>query len=169
MSWFNHINQGSNQQRQQPIDNHRVSDADISCSPLHGLRGSNMTTQGRIFVSSGPTENFPSALQGVSCPPSLGNLSCTSPSACQAKDLEPISYVSLQEQRCVLSWFQGWTATQREQFLQDLLGKAVPGKVCTLLDSLSTLQVPFALQYSSLFGVISDTASITALSFLHPF
>lgn len=41
----------------------------------------------------------------------------------------------------MLSWFQGWSASQRERFLQDLLGKAVPGKVCTLLDSLSTLQV----------------------------
>uniref|UniRef100_A0A3Q0RCP3 Chromosome 14 open reading frame 119 n=1 Tax=Amphilophus citrinellus TaxID=61819 RepID=A0A3Q0RCP3_AMPCI len=57
------------------------------------------------------------------------------------REPEPISYVTLQEQRCVLSWFQGWTAAQRERFLQDLLGKAVPGKVCTLLDSLSTLQV----------------------------
>uniref|UniRef100_A0A3B4WCB8 Chromosome 14 open reading frame 119 n=1 Tax=Seriola lalandi dorsalis TaxID=1841481 RepID=A0A3B4WCB8_SERLL len=59
----------------------------------------------------------------------------------QVGDPEPISYVTLQEQRCVLSWFQGWTATQRDRFLQDLLGKAVPGKVCTLLDSLNTLQV----------------------------
>lgn len=84
------------------------------------------------------SEDFPSAPQGVVSPPSLENLSCVSASAGQE---EPISYATLQEQRCVLSWFQGWTATQRERFLQDLLGKAVPGKVCTLLDSLSTLQV----------------------------
>ncbi|XP_022603786.1 uncharacterized protein C14orf119 homolog [Seriola dumerili] len=86
-------------------------------------------------------EDFPSAPQSVVSPPSLENLSCASPSAGQVGDPEPISYVTLQEQRCVLSWFQGWTAAQRERFLQDLLGKAVPGKVCTLLDSLSTLQV----------------------------
>lgn len=52
-----------------------------------------------------------------------------------------MSYVTLQEHRCVLSWFLVWTTPQRERFLQDLLGKAVPGKVCTLLDSLNTLQV----------------------------
>ncbi|XP_026170287.1 uncharacterized protein C14orf119 homolog [Mastacembelus armatus] len=85
-------------------------------------------------------EDFPTAGQVV-CPPSLENLSCASSSPSQVRKPEPISYVTLQEQRCVLSWFQGWTATQRERFLQDLLGKAVPGKVCTLLDSLSTLQV----------------------------
>ncbi|XP_058499595.1 uncharacterized protein C14orf119 homolog [Solea solea] len=88
------------------------------------------------------TDDFPSAPQGVvSSPPSLENLSCTSPNAGQVRQPEPISYVTLQEQRCVLSWFQGWSAIQRERFLQDLLGKAVPGKVCTLLDSLSSLQV----------------------------
>uniref|UniRef100_A0A3Q3BDB7 Chromosome 14 open reading frame 119 n=1 Tax=Kryptolebias marmoratus TaxID=37003 RepID=A0A3Q3BDB7_KRYMA len=55
---------------------------------------------------------------------------------------EPISYVTLQEQRCVLNWFQNWTSAQKERFLHDLLGKAVPGKVCTLLESLSSLQLP---------------------------
>ncbi|KAM6948532.1 uncharacterized protein C14orf119 homolog isoform 2-T2 [Aplochiton taeniatus] len=46
-----------------------------------------------------------------------------------------------QEQRCVLSWFLSWGGSQKERFMQDLLGKAVPGKVCTLLESLNTLQV----------------------------
>lgn len=40
-----------------------------------------------------------------------------------------------------MSWFLSWSTAQRERFLQDLLGKAVPGKVCTLLESLNTLQV----------------------------
>ncbi|XP_016897751.1 uncharacterized protein C14orf119 homolog [Cynoglossus semilaevis] len=85
--------------------------------------------------------DFPTVPQEGASPPSLENLSCASQTVGQAKEPEPISYVTLQEQRCVLSWFQGWSASQRERFLQDLLGKAVPGKVCTLLDSLSTLQV----------------------------
>uniref|UniRef100_A0A3Q3JNF2 Uncharacterized protein n=1 Tax=Monopterus albus TaxID=43700 RepID=A0A3Q3JNF2_MONAL len=84
-------------------------------------------------------DDFPSVPQVV-CTPSPENLSSASLIPCQ-RELEPTSYVTLQEQRCVLSWFQGWTATQRERFLQDLLGKAVPGKVYTLLDSLSSLQV----------------------------
>lgn len=150
MSWFNHVSQGSNhqqqQQQQQPTDSHRLAATDM-CSPHYSrLRGPTegsptMATQNWIGFSSPSPENFPSVPQAVTCPPTLENLSCISPSAGHARDLEPISYVTLQEQRCVLSWFQGWTATQRERFLQDLLGKAVPGKVCTLLDSLSTLQV----------------------------
>lgn len=150
MSWFNHVSQGSNQQQQQqPTDSHRL--ADILCStPNSRLRGPTggsptMATQHWSGCPTPSLEDFPSAPQGVSSPLSLEKLSCASPSAGQARDPEPISYVSLQEQRCVLSWFHGWTATQRERFLQDLLGKAVPGKVCTLLDSLSTLQVLSAL------------------------
>lgn len=85
--------------------------------------------------------DLPAAPQGAAGPPSLENLSCTSQSAAPGGEPEPISYVTVQEQRCVLSWFLGWTTPQRERFLQDLLGKAVPGKVCTLLDSLNTLQV----------------------------
>lgn len=87
-------------------------------------------------------EDFPSV--AADSPPSLEQLSGFSPNAGRVKDSGPISYLSLQEQRCVLSWFSGWNQSQRERFLQDLLGKAVPGKVCTLLDSLSTLQVPCA-------------------------
>uniref|UniRef100_A0A674B7F5 Uncharacterized protein n=1 Tax=Salmo trutta TaxID=8032 RepID=A0A674B7F5_SALTR len=44
-------------------------------------------------------------------------------------------------QRCEMSWLLSWGTTKRKHFLQDLFGKAVPGKVCTLLELLSTLQV----------------------------
>ncbi|XP_070701509.1 uncharacterized protein C14orf119 homolog [Pempheris klunzingeri] len=146
MSWFNHVSQGSNQQQhQQPTDSHRLAATDILCynSRLTGPTGGSPTMSGQRWTGcSAPSpEDFPSAPRGVTSPPSLEKLSCSSPSAGQAGVPDPISYVSLQEQRCVLSWFQGWSSTQKESFLQDLLGKAVPGKVCTLLDSLSTLQV----------------------------
>ncbi|XP_045907313.1 uncharacterized protein C14orf119 homolog isoform X1 [Micropterus dolomieu] len=143
MAWFSHVSQGSDQQ--QPTDSHRLTD--ILCSAHNSrLRGptEGSPTMAAQHWTGCPTpiaEDFPSAPQGVASPLSLEKLSCASPSAGQVRDPEPISYVSLQEQRCVLSWFHGWTASQRERFLQDLLGKAVPGKVCTLLDSLSTLQV----------------------------
>lgn len=146
MSWFNHVSQGSNPQ-QQPTDSHRPTATDMQCSTHNSrLRGPTegsptMATQQWTGCSSPSPEDFPSAPQGVVSPPSLENLS----SAGRMREPEPISYVSLQEQRCVLSWFQGWNPAQRERFLQDLLGKAVPGKVCTLLDSLSTLQVRSAL------------------------
>lgn len=143
MSWFSHVSQGSNQQ--QPTD--RLTATDMLCSTHNSrLRGPTegsptMATQHWTGCSIPTPEDFPLAPQGVVNPPSLENLSCASPAADRAREPELISYVSLQEQRCVLSWFQGWNANQRERFLQDLLGKAVPGKVCTLLDSLSTLQV----------------------------
>ncbi|XP_029310137.1 uncharacterized protein C14orf119 homolog [Cottoperca gobio] len=146
MSWFNHVSDGSNQQ-QQPTDSHRLTATDVLCSTLTSrLRGPTegsltMATQHWTGFSIPSPEDFPSAPQGVVSPLSLENLLCASHSAGRTREPEPISYVSLQEQRCVLSWFQGWNAAQRERFLQDLLGKAVPGKVCTLLDSLSTLQV----------------------------
>ncbi|XP_077155090.1 uncharacterized protein C14orf119 homolog [Ranitomeya variabilis] len=52
-----------------------------------------------------------------------------------------ISYVPAQEMRCVLHWFTEWTEHQRNRFLQDLLCKAVPGKLCLLLEGLSSLQL----------------------------
>ncbi|CAG5897137.1 unnamed protein product [Menidia menidia] len=131
MSWFSQVNQSSG--HQQPTDSQRLAHIQGSAAPaaLGGGPG--------LFAPA--LADFPSAPRGAASPLSLENLSCASPSVGQGRELEPISYVTLQEQRCVLSWFQGWTATQRERFLHDLLGKAVPGKVCTLLDSLSTLQV----------------------------
>lgn len=75
-------------------------------------------------------------------PPSLGELSCTSSLTLRTShDPAPVSYVTLQEQRCVLSWFLGWGSSQKERFLQDLISKAVPGKVSSLLEQLNTLQV----------------------------
>lgn len=41
----------------------------------------------------------------------------------------------------MVSWFLGWGPSQRECFLQDLISKAVPGKVCSLLEHLNKLQV----------------------------
>lgn len=147
MSWFNHVSQGLNQQQPHPIDGGRLAATDVLNSRLRGpAEGSPTMATHHWTGSTTPSPgDFPPAPQGVYSPPSLGNLSCAPPSAGRLREPEPISYVSLQEQRCVLSWFQGWNAAQRERFLQDLLGKAVPGKVCTLLDSLSTLEVPSAL------------------------
>lgn len=137
MSWFSHVSQGSGQQQQPP---------DGLCSPFSSSPAQTAApVTGPPYnwtgFSSPSMDDLPSAPLGLSSPLSLGNLSCLPPGAGQVREPEPISYVTLQEQRCVLSWFQGWSSVQRERFLQDLLGKAVPGKVCTLLDSLSTLQV----------------------------
>lgn len=142
MAWFNHVRLDSDQKQQLAADSHSFTASDVLCSSLSS--GFRAPTGGPLTAgcsAPGPGD-FPPAPRGLSSPPSLENLTCSSSSTAQMRDPEPISYVSLQEQRCVLSWFQGWSLAQKERFLQDLLGKAVPGKVCTLLDSLSTLQVP---------------------------
>lgn len=143
MSWFQHVNQGSNQQGQHPFGNHRLFSTNASCSGFNPCTGGptveSPTVANEHWGGCSTLQDFPSVT--ADSPPSLEKLSGFSPNAGRARDSGPISYLSLQEQRCVLSWFNGWNKSQRERFLQDLLGKAVPGKVCTLLDSLSTLQV----------------------------
>ncbi|XP_071368795.1 uncharacterized protein C14orf119 homolog [Centroberyx affinis] len=142
MSWFYHVSHGSTQQQEQQLADMMPATATASLSGTYysRIRGPTGATQAWPGCSSPSLDGLPAAPRGA-VPPSLENLSCTSLSASPGGEPEPISYVTLQEQRCVLSWFLGWTPIQRERFLQDLLGKAVPGKVCTLLDSLNTLQV----------------------------
>lgn len=69
------------------------------------------------------------------------NVTCSPPGDDSDRDLQTMSYVTLQEQRCVLSWFLGWGTAQKQRFLEDLVAKAVPGKVCSLLGQLNTMQV----------------------------
>lgn len=141
MAWFNHVRLDSDQKQQLATGSHSFTASNVLCSSLSS--GFRAPTEAPLNpgCSAPGSGDFPPAPRGLSSPPSLENLTCLSSSATQVRDPEPISYVSLQEQRCVLSWFEGWNLAQKERFLHDLLGKAVPGKVCTLLDSLSTLQV----------------------------
>ncbi|XP_027698862.1 uncharacterized protein C14orf119 homolog [Vombatus ursinus] len=52
-----------------------------------------------------------------------------------------MSYFTSQEMKCVLHWFASWSDPQRERFLQDLVAKAVPGKLQPLLEGLEQLSV----------------------------
>ncbi|KAJ8272594.1 hypothetical protein GJAV_G00091080 [Gymnothorax javanicus] len=117
----------------------------LGLSYQHGNNEEKMTNiqlQEDVLVLSHPAELWPPAsLPRATEPPSLEDLSYSSGGNGFVSRTEPMSYVTMQEQRCVLSWFQGWGVAQRERFLQDLLSKAVPGKVCTLLEQLNTLQV----------------------------
>ncbi|XP_035655407.2 uncharacterized protein C14orf119 homolog [Oncorhynchus keta] len=147
MSWFFHVNQGSNQQppvMMPPAAGALSSNAHYPTISSNTLDTANTAGQGWLCTQSSSSSpslaDFPSVPQGL-VPPSLENLSCTSLKSAAGREPLPLSYVTLQEQRCVLSWFLSWSTAQRERFLQDLLGKAVPGKVCTLLESLNTLQV----------------------------
>ncbi|KAM5239729.1 uncharacterized protein C14orf119 homolog [Hipposideros larvatus] len=55
--------------------------------------------------------------------------------------LLPMSYITSQEMKCILHWFASWSGLQRERFLQDLVAKAVPGKLQPLLEGLEQLSV----------------------------
>lgn len=145
MSWFSQVSQSPYQE--QAADSQPFTASNILGSPYNPTSlpaGASITAtrdNSGASLSSPGRFHLPSAPPGTASPSSLENLSC----AGQERQPEPISYVTFQEQRCVLSWFQNWNGPQKEKFLQDLVGKAVPGKVCTLLDSLSTLQVLPAL------------------------
>ncbi|KAM6918258.1 uncharacterized protein C14orf119 homolog [Xenentodon cancila] len=136
MSWISQVSRGTGQQQQQPTGSQRLIlassfGAGRSASPLSARLGADLSTPSPC--------DFPAAPHGAVDQARTENQ--FSLGSAHTMDPEPISYVTLQEQRCVLSWYQGWTGVQRERFLQDLLGKAVPGKVCTLLESLGSLQV----------------------------
>ncbi|EFB14490.1 hypothetical protein PANDA_002148, partial [Ailuropoda melanoleuca] len=53
----------------------------------------------------------------------------------------PMSYVTSQEIKYILHWFTSWSDPQRDRFLQDLVAKAVPGKLQPLLEGLEQLSV----------------------------
>lgn len=71
------------------------------------------------------------------------DLVCTPLGSASGRVSPPFSFVTLQEQRCVLSWFLGWGSIQRQRFLEDLIAKAVPGKVCSLVEQLTSMQVAY--------------------------
>lgn len=138
MAWFHHALQTSSNQPEASMMPHTLE------SQRHI---SNLTTQFGMSNTQGwPTHppvsitDFPAA-SGCIVPQRLEDLSCTSLNMGSREDPLLLSYVTLQEQRCVLSWFLAWSADQRERFLEDLISKAVPGKVSSLLDQLNTLQV----------------------------
>uniref|UniRef100_UPI00358DF12E uncharacterized protein C14orf119-like n=1 Tax=Myxine glutinosa TaxID=7769 RepID=UPI00358DF12E len=52
-----------------------------------------------------------------------------------------VSFVAMQQTRCIMHWFNGWNTAQRERFLRDLVAKACAGHPFSLLDGLSSLGV----------------------------
>lgn len=135
MAWFHQALQNSNQ-----------PEASMMNSAMEALSQTQVSSFGMSDRQAWPSlppvsmTDFPSA-SGCFVPLRLGELSCTSLNSGSREDPVPVSYVTLQEQRCVLSWFLAWNVAQRERFLEDLTSKAVPGKVSSLLDQLNTLQV----------------------------
>lgn len=140
MAWFHQALQGSGQpdgSRMPPT----VEDLSHTQVSKHTITQLGMSDeQGWSTHPPVSITNFPAASGGI-VPQRLDALSCTSLNVGSREDSVPLSFVTLQEQRCVISWFIGWNTVQKQRFMEDLISKAVPGKVSSLLDQLNTLQV----------------------------
>uniref|UniRef100_A0A674B5P8 Uncharacterized protein n=1 Tax=Salmo trutta TaxID=8032 RepID=A0A674B5P8_SALTR len=79
------------------------------------INGWLMLCSGHSSSSSSPSLADFSSVPQFLVTPFLENLCCTSLNS--AADREPLSYVTLQEQHCVLRWFLSWGTAQREPFL----------------------------------------------------
>ncbi|ROL55194.1 hypothetical protein DPX16_5479 [Anabarilius grahami] len=137
MAWFHQALQGSGQ----PDASMTVEDLSHTQVSKHTITQLGMS-DGQGWSTHPPVSitDFPPASGGI-VPQRLEALSCTSLNVSSREDSVPLSFVTLQEQRCVLGWFFGWNTVQKHRFLEDLISKAVPGKVSSLLDQLNTLQV----------------------------
>ncbi|XP_026145487.1 uncharacterized protein C14orf119 homolog [Carassius auratus] len=140
MAWFHHALQGSGQPDGSMMPS-AVEDLSHSQVSKHTITQLGMSDgQGWSTLPPVSITDFPPVSGGI-VPQRLDALSCTSLNVGSREDSVLLSFVTLQEQRCVISWFLGWNAVQKQRFLEDLISKAVPGKVSSLLDQLNTLQV----------------------------
>ncbi|XP_051556253.1 uncharacterized protein C14orf119 homolog [Myxocyprinus asiaticus] len=140
MAWFHQAFQGSSQPDASMMPQMAEDPSQTQVSNYTATQLGMSDRHGWSNLPPVPITNFPSASGGM-VPQRLDELSCTSLNMGARVDPMPLSYVTLQEQRCALSWFLGWNPAQKERFLEDLISKAVPGKVSSLLDQLNTLQV----------------------------
>lgn len=133
MAWFHHALQEASLPQSPSMKNHVcLESTPRSAIPVAEGQGWPQCLQSSI-------KSYPTASQDMLCLKVGEHLDNSSIN--QSDGPVPLSYVTLQEQRCVVSWFLGWGPSQRECFLQDLISKAVPGKVCSLLEHLNKLQV----------------------------
>lgn len=142
MAWFHQALQGSGQPDASMMAP-TVDDLSHTQVSKHTITQLGMS-DGQGWSTHPPVSitDFPPASGGI-VPQRLEALSCTSLNVSSREDSAPLSFVTLQEQRCVLGWFFGWNTVQKQRFLEDLISKAVPGKVSSLLDQLNTLQVSY--------------------------
>ncbi|TRY56224.1 hypothetical protein DNTS_028546 [Danionella cerebrum] len=128
MAWFHQALLGSDQPDASLITP-SVEDLTNTQVSMHTLTQLGMSdAQVWSTISPSSIRDLPVATRGF-VPLRLEALSCTSLSMSSREDPVPLSFVTLQEQRCVLSWFIGWNSGQKQRFLEDLISKAVPGKV----------------------------------------
>ncbi|KAF5890354.1 uncharacterized protein DAT39_019944, partial [Clarias magur] len=132
MAWFHHAMQDARLPQSHSMKNHAFLESNprsaipVALSEGHALP--------QLLQSS--NTSYPIASNEMVCPREGEQISSLN----QTDGPLPMSYVTLQEQRCVINWFLGWGPPQKECFLQDLISKAVPGKVCSLLEHLNKLQ-----------------------------
>ncbi|XP_053420086.1 uncharacterized protein C14orf119 homolog, partial [Nycticebus coucang] len=94
-----------------------------------------------LRVSSGAQRRVPLESSSSLMPPSFPPVLPTVPDSITNFSPPPVSYITSQEMKYVLHWFAGWSSPQRECFIQDLVAKAVPGKLQPILDGLEQVSM----------------------------
>ncbi|XP_002728412.1 uncharacterized protein C14orf119 homolog [Rattus norvegicus] len=94
---------------------------------------------------------MPLESSSTSVPPCFPSVSPSVPDDIANSSPPPMSYITSQEMKCVLQWFASWSGLQWERFLQDLVAKAVLGKMQSLLDGLEQLSVSATSQPPCIF------------------
>lgn len=137
MAWFHHALQDASLPQSPSMKNHTTNNhACLDSNPRSTIQVALSEGQDCPQIVQSSITSYPTAPQEMVCPRVGEHCSLN-----QSDGPVLLSYVTLQEQRCVVNWFLGWGPSQRECFLQDLISKAVPGKVCSLLEHLNKLQV----------------------------
>lgn len=157
MAWFHHALQEASQPQSPSMKNHTASNHPcFESNPRSAIPVGLSEGQGWPQLLQSSIASYPTASQEMVCPRVGEHLHASSLS--RSDGPVPLSYVTLQEQRCVISWFLGWGTSQRQCFLEDLISKAVPGKVCSLLEHLNKLQVIYYIFFYEFFLVENVTS-----------
>ncbi|XP_053351906.1 uncharacterized protein C14orf119 homolog [Clarias gariepinus] len=138
MAWFHHAMQDASLPQSHSMKNHTLDNhACLESNPRSAIPLALSESQALPQLLQSSNTSYPTDSNKIVCPQEGEQISSLN----QTNGPVHMSYVTLQEQRCVINWFLGWGCPQKECFLQDLISKAVPGKVCSLLEHLNKLQV----------------------------
>uniref|UniRef100_A0A7N5K5I9 Uncharacterized protein n=2 Tax=Ailuropoda melanoleuca TaxID=9646 RepID=A0A7N5K5I9_AILME len=110
----------------------------------HGSGGDSWSLSTFVTVFGCPVRGkgrMPLESSSSSMPPSFSSPLPSVPDSITNSSPPPMSYITSQEMKCILHWFASWSGPQRDRFLQDLVAKAVPGKLQPLLEGLEQLSV----------------------------
>ena len=57
-----------------------------------------------------------------------------------------VANAASEQMSAVLYWYANWSSSQRDRFMRNLLSKAIPHKMCTILDAMTSLTMNNSMQ-----------------------